>query len=68
MALMLSQACSSTKVSILDLAKFAVYILSFKLKKCITFFYSTEQTGGTVQVFCTIGEKWSNLSESDRDA
>ena len=31
-ALMLSQGSSSTKVVILDLAKFVVYILSFKLK------------------------------------
>ena len=31
-------------------------------------FYSTEQTGGSAEVFCTIGEKWRNLSDSDRDA
>ena len=68
MALMLSQASSSTKVAILDLAKFAVYILSFKLKKCITFFYSTEQTGGIKAGLLHHRRKVSNLSESDRDA
>ena len=30
-------------------------------------FYSTEQTGGSAEVFRTIREKWRNLSESDRD-
>ncbi|XP_066022576.1 uncharacterized protein [Pocillopora verrucosa] len=31
-------------------------------------FYSTEQTGGSAEVFRTIGEKWRNFSDSDRDA
>ena len=30
-------------------------------------FYSTEQTGGSAEVFRTIGEKCKNLSDSDRD-
>ena len=32
------------------------------------FFYSPKQTGGSAEIFCTIREKWKNLSESDRDA
>ena len=31
-------------------------------------FYSTEQTGGSEEVFRTIREKWRNLSDSERDA
>ena len=69
MALMLSQGSSSTKVVILDLEKLLVtYYLLIKLKKCIMSFYFTEQTVGSTEVFCTIGQKWRNWSESDRDA
>lgn len=38
---------------------FCDYVMSFN---------SAEQTGGSAEVFHIIGEKWRNLSESDRDA
>lgn len=31
-------------------------------------FLQKDQIGGSAEVFCIIGEKWRNLSESDRDA